>query len=417
MNFSLEYTEEQEEFAREVREWLEENLPKDLGSPIDPRKMSDEQRHEFVPKLAEKGWLFPGYPREYGGGGLDIDHRFVLNQELIEKYWGLLPPGPAYSTAIRSAGSPAIPILAFGTEEQKKDLVPPILKCEVVIWWLLTEPEAGTDVANQQTNALRAVREGDCFILNGQKIFVGKGTLPPDQPDQLAILARSDLEAPRHQNLAYFIVPANLPGITIEPDELFITGAFVEINPQQVADMGNKYTVFFDDVRVHESSLIGGERDGWNVVNAGLEVEHSGGGGQGIARNIVVDKFLDQCKRNPNVVKRLKENPELMDSVVDVYISAQIERLWILRSAWQPPSGRQAPYTGPQLELYSKMFGSRLISDMAKVLGPYAFTDDSEWELGEGILELGQRYGLAFAPRGTPEAIKTIISRALAIGR
>ena len=422
MDFSLEYSKEQEEFAKEVQEWLDKNVPKDLVQPRDPLKMSLEQwqqRRGLAHKLGEKGWLYPSYPRRYGGGSLDGAHSAVLYQELAEKGLGL---PPHYDSGRLAA--PAI--LACGTEEQKERFLPPILKGEAVTWQLFTEPEAGTDEANQQTNALHHVREKDYFIVNGQKIFVG-GLYSP--PAQFLLLTRSDLEAPRHQNLAMFIAPADLPGITIQPLDLFPPGIIAQISgPTVDSAPGVKHSVFFEDVRIHESYLIGGERDGWRVTSATLLVEHGDrgdtddGGGDGagavwIPRNLVAEKFLAQCKINPNIVKRLKANPQLLDSMVDAYIGAQIERLFSVRNAWLPRSGKRVPYAGPQLSVYSKMFGARLAADMAIVLGPCTFADDAEMGLDEGIFEVGERCGICFAPGGTPEALKIIISRALAIGR
>jgi len=416
MDFSLEYTKEQEEFAKEVREWVEENVPNDLASPWDIRKMSRDEwqkRLEVSRKLGEKGWLYPQYPREYGGGGLDADHTFVINKELGDR---LLGPPPFYDSGILAA--PAI--LVCGTEEQKQRFLPPILKGEALTWQLFTEPEAGTDEANQQTNALHHVREEGHFIINGQKIFVGALYAPPQQ---FLLLTRSDLEAPRHENLAMFLAPADLPGVTIQPLDLFPSGTFGQVcGPAADAAPAVKHSVFFDDVKVDEPYLIGGERDGWKVTTATLTVEHGdreggGGGGGPKPRNFIVERFLDQCKNNPTVAKRLRENPQLLENVVDIYIGAQIERLLAMRNAWLPRSGKRVPYAGPQFQMYQKNFGGRLVADMARVLGPYAFTDDAEWGLDEGMFEVGQRSGVCFAPAGTPEALKIIISRGLAIGR
>jgi hypothetical protein len=415
MDFSLEYAKEQAEFAQEVRAWLDENVPKDLLNPRDNLKMSYEQwlkRRELGRQLGEKGWLYPGYPRQYGGGGLDTEHCFVLNQEMAERHLSLPP--------FYDSGRLAAPaVFACGTEEQKKRFLPPILKGEVVTWQLFTEPEAGTDEANQQTNALRHVRDREYFIINGQKIFVGALYSPPGQ---FLLLTRSDLEAPRHQNLAMFLAPADLPGITIQPLDLFPSGTFGQIcGPAADGAPGVKHSVFFDDVRIHESYLIGGDKDGWRVTTATLTVEHGDRAGVAGAspepKNLVVESFLEQCKNNRMVVKRLRENPELVDNVVNVYIGAQIERLLALRNAWLPHSGKRAPYAGPQLAVYQKMFGGRLTGDVARVLGPYALTDDSRWGLAEDIFEVAERAGLCFAPGGTPEALKIVISRALGIGR
>ena len=90
-----------------------------------------------------------------------------------------------------------------------------------------------------------------------------------------------------------------------------------------------------------------------------------------------MERFLEQCRSNPNIVRRLRENHQLLDSVVDTYVSAQIERLFAMRNA----AGVGGRYGGPQLSAYSKEFSNRLIADMAKVLGPYTLTEDAEWNL------------------------------------
>ena len=418
MDFSPEeYTEEQEEFAKEVREWLDENVPKDLFvRPWDTRTMSREQwqlRREFGRKLGQKGWLYATAPREYGGGGLDADHAAIITRELAARS---LSAPPYYD----SNGLALPAILALGTEEQKRRFLPLIYSGDALSWQLFTEPEAGTDEANQQTNALRHVRDKEYFIVNGQKIFVGAHYGPPER---LLLLTRSDLEAPRHENLAMFYAPADLPGISITPLDLFPSGNIGQIG----SGPGHKNQVFLDDVKIHEDYLIGGERDGWRATNATLAAEHGdrpatagagrSRGGRPMPRHPLTDKFLDQCKNNPNVARRLRENPQLLDSVVNVYIGAEIERLWGLRNAGLAGSGRRIPGVGPQLTLYAKIFGQRLIADMAKVLGPYALTTDEEWELEEGLFEVAQRNALCISPGGTPEALKIVIERAMRIGR
>ncbi|MFC1977086.1 acyl-CoA dehydrogenase family protein [Chloroflexota bacterium] len=415
MDFSLEYTKEQEEFAEEVREWMKANVPKDIVNVRDPVKTTDEERRkrrEIGRRLGKKGWLLPGFPRKYGGGDLDLEHRYVLSQE-FEKA-GLAHP-PYYDSGLALA---AAAILVCGTEEQKEFHLTPLCKGEIVSWQLFTEPEAGTDEASQQSNALRHEREGEYFIVNGGKIFVGGLTTHPDPPDRFLLLTRSDLEAPRHGNLAMFLAPANLPGITILPLDLFASGTFAQVSGVTVdVSPAIKHQVFFDDVRIHESYLIGGDHDGWKVATATLEVEHGGGEANIPSPNFVVERFLSYCKSNPNVAKRLDENPQLLNSVADIYIGAEIERLLGLRNAWLASSGIPAGYAGPQLNAYSKMYGTRLTADMANVLGPYAFTDDAEWGVEEDTYEVIQRSGLCVPPGGTPEAQKIIMSRALRIGR
>ncbi len=407
MDFSLKYTGEQERFAREVRDWLDENIPEGLDTKRDAQRMSYEEfqiRRQFAKKLGAKGWLYPTYPPEYGGGGLSAEESIVINEELARRNLAL--PIVMDWTIL---AAPAI--LVCATEEQKKRFLPLMLRGEALTWQLMTEPEAGTDVANQKTKAVRHVRDGDHFIINGQKIFVG-GMFPP--PDQMYLLSCSDPDAPRHQNLSGFIIPGDLPGITIHPLDLFPLSTYAAVSgPSGAVAEAVKNTIFFDDVRIHESCLIGKEGDGWKVTGATFSVEHGGGHAGRIPRNYIAEKFLAQCRENPNIAARLKENPHLREQVVNIHIFSQVERLLSLRNA----AGKGGDFGGPQLMVYQKLGGARFISDMAAVLGPHAFTDDEQWMMDEGIFEVGQRCGICLAPGGTPEAMKIIISRALGIGR
>ncbi len=409
----VEYSAEQKKFAQEVRAWIKENVPKDLVSPRDPVKVTHEQwrqRRELGRKLGKKGWLHPQLPKKYGGGSMNADQAYVLYKEFTEKHISI----PPYHDSGGGLGAAAI--LAVGTEDQKERLLPPILTGEAVTWELFTEPEAGTDEANQQTNALRIEREGEYFNVNGQKIFVG-GLWEP--PEQFLLLTRSDLQAPRHQNLAMFVCSARLPGITIQRLDLFVPGMYISvIGPTVDAAEGMKYTVFFDDVKIHESCLVCDDHDGWKVASATLAVEHgvhtrAAAGSVRVPENWVVGKFLAQCKNNPVIRKRLKENPHLLGRVVDAYIDAQIERLFHIRNI----GGKGGDYGGPLTQVYSKMFALRLNSILTDVLGPYPLTDSKEWWLDDGIFEVGERGSVCISPAGTPEAMKIVISRGLSIGR
>ncbi|HJN51375.1 MAG: acyl-CoA dehydrogenase family protein [Pseudomonadales bacterium] len=404
MDFSVEFTREQLEFAEEVSAWLDENMPADMAPIRDAQKMSYEQFHkrrDFARKLGEKGWLYPGHPREYGGGGLG-PLSGMISRELTKRNESL----PIVTDWV---GLAAPAILACGTDEQKKRFLPPMLTGNALTWQLMTEPDTGTDVANQQTNALRHRKEGEYFIINGAKTFVG-GLHPP--PEQFYLLTRSDLQAARHRNLSSFIMPANLPGISIQPLDLFpLTTLGGACGPSGATMEAVKNSVFFDDVRVHQSYLLGDEGDGWQVTMATFAVEHGGGGG--ISRNYMSDKFFDQCRNNPQLVKRLRDNPNLLDKVVDVYLYTQTERLLSIRNA----GGKGGAYGGPHFAMYQKVFGSKYAADMAEVLGPYSFTDEGEWCLDDGMFEVGQRNSIAKAPGGTPEAMKIQIARALEIGR
>ncbi len=417
MDFSLDYSKEQEEFAREVRAWLDKNIPADLESVRDPIKMSREQfqkRRELGKKLGKQGWLHPAASKKYGGGGLDANHAFVIHEEVGKKGFGL----PPYYDIGASLAAPAI--LACGTDEQKERFLKKIYTGEAVTWQLFTEPEAGTDEANQHTTALRHRREGEYYVVNGSKIFVGGFYAPPDF---LLLLTRCDLTAPRHENLAMFVAPANLPGISIQTLGLFPSANFAQAcSPGSASSPGDKHSVFLDEVRIHESNLIGGEGGGWRATMATLTAEHGDreggeGGGGVVSKSLLIEKILDQCRKNPSISKRVMANAVVRDRLVELYLCTEIERLWSIRNAWISGSGKRAPYAGPQLSAYSKIFGNKAMMLIGDILGPYALTDDAEWGLDDGFFELGERGGVCTAPAGTPEALKIIISRLLGIGR
>ncbi len=163
--------------------------------------------------------------------------------------------------------------------------------------------------------------------------------------------------------------------------------------------------------------MIGGDHDGWKAVIAALEVEHSGTFVGVIGQNYAAEKFFAQIKNNPNIIKRVKDNPLLLNTIVDIYIDAQTERLFSIRNAWQAFNHKVVPYTGQQMALFSKNFGGRFIANALEVLGPYALTDDAKWMLDDGTFESVQRAGVCFASGGTPEALKINMARALGIGR
>jgi hypothetical protein len=131
----------------------------------------------------------------------------------------------------------------------------------------------------------------------------------------------------------------------------------------------------------------------------------------------MLPKFLEECRTDPNLAARIKENPLLMDSIATYYIGNQIARLWQIRNFWSTLAAVRAPGRGPQLTLYTKYFGPTAAAALSRVLGPYAVIQDDEWSPLGGSYEVLVRGSSLLAPSGTPEAQKIIISRSLGIGR
>ena len=400
MDFEPRYTPEQEEFRREVNAWLKEHVPGGIEHPADPADLTWEQyqlRRDLGRKLGDKGWLWPTAPVEYGGGGLDVDSAIVIEEE-IDSFGLTLPP--YYDSGGRLGGNS---ILVWGSEEQKQAFLPPIFTGRVRTWQLLSEPEAGSDLANVKT---QAIRDGDEYVLNGQKIFVGSD----HGCDYMWTITVTDPDAKRHENLGWFMVPSHLPGITIQPMDLLISGG------ESGAGSGIKQTVYFDNVRIPAFNLVGGENEGWKVATTHLELEHGTGGR--IGRNWLVDRLFDHCRTTNRRGEPMTNDPDVRDRLIDVYVEAEIVRLLNLRNYWMRHSGAHITYEGPQASYMRKTSGLRMAQAMLDILGPSGLTYDPDLGAAEGHMEAHSRAGIvAIHPGGTTDIQKVIMARRIGIGR
>ena len=398
MDFEMHYTSEQEAFRKEVREWLKENVPTGLAAAVNTGDLTEntEERYwksrDFRRKLGERGWLAPIYPKEYGGGGMNVAQSIVIEEELAQ--YDL--PGTALGDLGLNLAAPAM--MVWGTDEQKQRFLPPILKGEVATWQVFTEPNAGSDLASMQTTA---IREGDEFVFNGSKHFVGS----PHHVDFLYTLAVTDPNAPRHQNIGAFLVPANTPGVSLGYMDL-VAG-------------GGKRTVFYDNARVPASQLIGGERDGWKVAQSTLELEH-GGRGALIDKDRYLDKLLDYCRDTKHNGEPISSDPEYQEYLLEAYVGYQVNRLLGLRNYWMRGARKRFSYEGSQGSMNRKVFAPKLAEIMLKTVGPRVLVSskDPKWAIDGGRLESFQREAIVIPhPGGTLEVQKLIIARRLGVSR
>jgi len=400
MDFEVTYTEEQESFRTEVRAWMEANVPRDLAKrPRTPEENLQNYllRRELGRKLGEKGWNYPLAPRQYGGGGLNVDHTIILEEE-ADRLDLSLPP--YYDSGGRLGGAS---ILVWGSDEQKERFLPPIYKGEVRTWQLLTEPGAGSDLAGVQT---LAVRDGDDYVINGQKIFVGSD----NGADRIWMIACTDQHGARHENVSWFMLDANLPGITVQPMELMGTGG------EGGTDSGEKNTVYFDNVRVPAIALVGGENNGWRVASTHLELEHGGGGRLG--RNRLWERLITYCKTTLRDGKPLTEHQDVRDMLAEIYTKGEVTRLFGLRNFWLTYARQPKSYEGPQLSYHRKMAGLWMTGAILEMLGPAALTTDEDWGSPDGFLESQQRNGIiAVHPGGTADIQRVSMARRIGIGR
>ncbi|HLI23381.1 MAG TPA: acyl-CoA dehydrogenase family protein [Acidimicrobiales bacterium] len=247
----LTYPPEAEEFRREIRAWLDANWPVEDDS-------------DWNRRLSEGGWICATWPTEYGGRGLSTMEAVVLNEEfaragapLRADFFGDTLVGPT--------------ILQWGTEEQKRQFLPGIMKGEISWCQGFSEPEAGSDLASLRTTA---VLDGDEWRINGQKIW----TTQAQYADYIFLLARTDPEAPKHAGISYLLVPMKQPGVEVRP----IT---------QVDGSAEFNEVFFTDARAPRHAVVGGVNNGWKVAMTTLGFERGTSATTGYRR---FKKELDQ---------------------------------------------------------------------------------------------------------------------------
>jgi 3-oxocholest-4-en-26-oyl-CoA dehydrogenase alpha subunit len=396
----MTYTAEQERFRVEVREWMAQNVPPDVNA----RPASDEESYQLYQRrralgrrLGEQGWLYPSAPAEYGGGGLDFDSVIVLEEESHRLGIGL----PPYYDSGGRLGSASIRV--WGTEEQKQAFLPPVYRGEVRTWQLLTEPTAGSDLAGVR---MTATRDGDSYLLNGQKIFVGSN----HGADRLWVIAVTDPAGARHHNLSWFMIDANLPGIVAQPQYL-LSGS-----GEGALDIGHKNTVFFENVRIPAFARIGAENEGWRVASTHLEVEHGGSGS--LREDKTWARLLEYCRETTRDGQRLIDDPEVRARLARVYTRLEMVRLLQARNFWMSYAGVGKSYEGPQTSYLRKVTGLWLTQEILEIAGPYALTDDPQWGAMDGFAEAQQRDGIvSMHPGGTTDIQRVIMARRLGIGK
>lgn len=234
------YTEKEEAFRQEIRDWLAKHA-KELPKWWFDRKLKrpdqdSKEMHEFGvwwhKKLYDGGFVGLNWPKEYGGRGATLLEQVVFSEEMAKAR----VPGPTNAIGIGWCGPT---IITFGTEEQKKRFLQKILSAEEIWCQGFSEPEAGSDLANCQT---KGVQDGDYWVVNGQKVWTSGG----HYSDWAILIVRTEPTAPKHRGLTFFLLDMHAPGVTVRPLRQMTGGA--EFNE-----------TFMDNVRIHKSMQVGKE--------------------------------------------------------------------------------------------------------------------------------------------------------------
>ena len=385
-------TPEQGSFRNEVRDLIGTGLPERYRALASrgggertwefDRKSADpgarKAASDWHRALHERGWVAPHWPKEYGGGGLTSMEQFILNQELARA------GAPAVGGGGVSLLGPTL--IVHGTPEQRAKYLPPILAGEVTWAQGYSEPGAGSDLASLQT---RAVRDGDDFVVNGQKIW----TSAAHSSDAIFALVRTDPNVPKHRGISFLLIDdIHTPGITVRP----------------LIDMsGNHYfnEVFFEDVRVPATNLVGELNRGWYVGMTLLDFERSNiAGAEGARRSI--GRLLGVVRSDAGLREQVARST-LKSEIAERYIETEVMYQFSFRVISVQNRGEIPNYEASMSKLYNSELAQRLAATAVRVLGMRGNL------MGEGSAGFAKQY-LGAVPAtvrgGTSEVQRNVIA-------
>jgi len=333
-------------------DWLRENLPPLWVEAIedgDDEKLRRARElvdfNDWCARLGDAGWATPTWPAEYGFLGLNGAQAKVVNDEL-----GRWKVPRSFNIIGIGMGGPTI--MHWGTDEQKQRLLKPMAKHEEIWCQLFSEPGSGSDVASLAT---RAVRDGDEWVVNGQKVW----TTLAHMAKWGLLVARTDPDQPKHKGLSYFIVDMKAPGVEVRPLKQ-ITGD-AEFNE-----------VFFTDVRIPDSMRLGPEGEGWMVATTTLMNERAALSGAGSAsdQNVgggPVDAIVAAAQDNGSAA-----DPEVRQRLAQAVIEGRVIKMTNMRATAARKAGHQPGPEGSITKLFQAEYNQRLQDLAMDILGSRA---------------------------------------------
>jgi alkylation response protein AidB-like acyl-CoA dehydrogenase len=300
------FSAEDEAFRVEVRTWMSEHLIGEfiaLGTGSDMGEGAElDVRKSWERELASGGWVGMGWPKEYGGRDLPLLQQLIFNEEYARS------GGPARAGFFgEQLLGPTI--MAFGTDEQKQRFLPPILRAEEYWCQGFSEPDAGSDLANVKTSA---VRDGDEWVINGQKIWTSLGHIA----DWIFVVCRTDSNvAKKHEGISFILCPIDQPGVELRPIK-------------QITGTSEFNEVFFTDARTSADMIVGPVGQGWKVVMGTLGFER---GTAFLAQQL---RFAAEYRTVVEFARtrRATHDPMIRQRLADAYTGLEIMRLTGLRT-------------------------------------------------------------------------------------
>jgi alkylation response protein AidB-like acyl-CoA dehydrogenase len=370
-----------EAFRAEAKEFLDEVMTRELEERVYRSGVSHDDG--FRTQLHDRGWLAPSWPVEWGGQGRDALEMIAFQEEMQRVH------APSYG--IGTTMMVARVIQKLGTDALKREILPRALGGEIMIVLGFSEPESGSDVAAAKC---RAVRDGDEWLINGQKMFTTNGHIG----DYVFLLTRTNTEAPKHKGLTTFLVPMKQPGV--EAQGVFtLSGERTNIT-------------FYNDVRVPDRYRIGDVDEGWKVMTVSLQDEHSGGFAshcEGLVEDVEIWARSAVTQDGSHPI----DDPDVRERLARAATEAEVSRLLQRRAAWMDHEGITPEAEGPMVKLFSSEAIERMSQDFTELLGPdglRSYFDPSAPV--EGRIEHALRFSLGTTIYGgTSEVQRNIIAQ------
>lgn len=387
----FEFTEKEVAFRKEVEAFVKHELPVDwderaiwwpggYGALPELEEEFLDFSKGFVRKLGERGWHSLAWPEEYGGQGSMMKQSIV--GDVLSYY-----RAPANGVAVSIAGPT---ILLVGSEEMKKEWLPKIASGEAGFWLGYSEPNAGSDLASLKTTALP---DGDDLVINGQKIWSSGAHVM----EYAWLMAKTDLEAPRHKSVSLMIVDNNTPGVTIR-------------SIVNICDVHSFNEVFFDEVRVPKKNVVGEINEGFYNVMLALQFERLAVGIGAFRR--VLDELIQYAKETKRGGESLSRNPHVRNKLASMAVELEVFYSFYWRSAWMLDKGQVPELEASALKLFGTELGVRFANAAVDILGPYGILDwGSKWAPFNGRVGIGYLDAIS-GPigAGTSEIQRTIIA-------
>jgi len=350
----IAYTAEQEALRQELRQYFAELMTPEVQAECAVGDTGGPACLEAVRRMGRDGWLGLGWPTEYGGQGrTDIDQFIFINEA-----WRAGAPIPFLT--INTVGRT---IMEFGSEEQKQFFLPKILAGELHFSIGYTEPNAGTDLASLTT---RAVKDGDEWVINGQKIFTSLASYA----DYIWLAARTDPDAPKHAGITIFAVPTTDPGFSYSKISTMVNAS--------------TYNTFYDNVRVGDDAVIADVNKGWHLITNQLNYERVSLGPPGM-----VERVFDEVRRWTQETKlpdgrRVADQEWVQLNIARVHAKLEFVKLINWKVA---ASGGANPADASATKVFATEFYTEAYRHLMEVLGPNAYLRGSEAHALSGRLE------------------------------